>query len=411
MVVRARNDSGPDGELSSALAPERARLLREAMRNADAERRTWPFTVQLIVGLGLFALAPLVPRTHHLFGALTPGRTFVIVLPAMITTVISLLVFRRFGAESRIYGASEAIETFAHYLVNVLTVFGTQMTWPVLWILCPFSTVFLAATKPYAQRLYTWVIGLAHVTLAVLYVVRGDAERAWIALLVGAASYAVFAVIAREGLKNLDLEAERNVAQTRLNEASLDEARRQIAEALRDGVGREITALASALDPEAAAQATAALSELDRIASNTGALEACSLAELMKRIDEKCRPLCDDSTYESSLAASDTEPALDAPRLLAIVRVAQELVRNAIVHGSARRVRVAVTAAPEAISLGVADDGTGLSHERFARATGGLANAMTWLREHDGTLDLLPALHEEERGTALRAIVPCPKQA
>lgn len=394
--------------MSSAIAFERARLLREATRNADAERRSWAFTLHHTVPLVLFALAPLVPRAHHLFGALSSGTTFVFVTPAILSAVGSNLVFRRFGAESRIYRASEAIETFLSYLVNVLTVFGTHLTWPVLWILCPFSTVFFAVTKPFARRLYTGVIALAHVTLAVLYVLRGEVDRAWIALIVGTACYAVFAVIAREGLRNLDLEAERNVAQARLNEAALDEARRQIAGALRDGIGREIAVLASELDAEGAAQATSALSELELIAKSSRGLEASSLVELVKRIDEKCRPLCADGTYESSLDASHGELALDASRMLAIVRVAQELVRNAIVHGSARTIRVAVTAGREAIALGVADDGTGLTHERFTQATGGLANAMSWLREHDGSLQLLPALQE---GTVLRAIVPCPRQA
>lgn len=376
---------------------ERARLIRDGGRHADAERRTWSFTLQIVFAQLLFGLAPLVPHANHLFGALTVPQGLAIMTPGALGAIVSLVVFRRVGSDGRAYRTSEAIESFLLYCANVAAVFRTEMSWPVLWILCPFSTVFWAVTKPHDGRLHASIVGTAHAALALAYVVRGDSARAWIALGVGAVSYLLYAAIAREGRTTLAVEAERNVAQAKLNEVILDEARRRVANALRDGIGRDIMDLAREVEPDAAAP----FAQLEGIA---GVGAPCSLPELLQRIDAKCRPLCVDLTYESAIGAG-LGPLIDADRALALVRVAQELVRNAVVHGRAIVVRVELVLAGAAVTMRVADDGSGLSSETFARATGGLANAVQWMREHDGSLELESAAGRAA-GTALCAVVP-----
>jgi signal transduction histidine kinase len=371
------------------------------VRHADAERRTWSFTLQIVFAQLLFGLAPLVPHAHHLFGALTVPQALGIMTPGALGAIVSLVVFRRLGPDGRAYRTSEAIESFLLYCANVAAVFRTEMSWPVLWILCPFSTVFWAVTKPYGGRLHASIVGTAHAALALAYVVRGDSARAWIALGAGAVSYLIYVAVAREGRTTLAVEAERNVAQANLNEAFLDEARRRVANALRDGIGRDIMDLARELDPDA----SASFAELEEIAGVGARCNApCSAPELLKRIDAKCRPLCVDLTYESAVGAG-LGPLIDAERALALVRVAQEFVRNAVVHGRALVVRVELVLTGAAVTMRIADDGSGLSPEAFARATGGLANAAQWMREHDGSLELESAA-SRAAGTALCAVVP-----
>ena len=398
--------------MDAACHAERTRLIREATGRADAERRRWSFTLQLVLALLLFGLAPLVPRGHHLFGELSAPLALAIVSPGALMAVVSLVAYRRFGPDSSVYRASDVLETLLHYAVNVGTAYATKLTWPVLWILCPFTAVFFAVTKPFAGRLHTWVMGTAHVSIALLYVARGEAHGAWIALVVGAASYALYLVLARHGRRSLSAEAERNVAQARLDAACLDDARRRIATTLRDGIGREITELARELDDEGALHARAAASELVEIAEPTTPTgPPCTLSDVMVRIDEKCRPLCSEASYEGSVAADGNcdrhELLFDAASATAFVRVAQELVRNAVVHGGATRVRVnlGIDADAHAVTLRVADDGSGLSPGHLAYATGGLDSAARWLREHGGTLVLLDR-PGSRGGTTLEAKLP-----
>lgn len=397
--------------MGDACLQEQARLIRERARDADAARRTWSFTLQVIVALILFALAPLVPRAEHLFGALSVPRGLAIMAPGEIAAVVSLLVYQRVGSDTRAYRIAEAIESFLLYFNNVAIAFATEMTWTVVWILCPFTAVFWAVTKPFDRRLYASIMGTAHALVGVAFVVRGDAASAWVAVGVGSGAYLTFEVIAREGRKNLGLEAQRNVAQARLNEAILDAERRRVATALRDGIGREIVELARELDANvsipARAEAAALASEIDALvegAPRPGA--SCSLPELLRRIDAKCRPLCADLSYASDWGGGDVarEGPLDANRAIALVRVAQELVRNAVVHGRARTVRVVLTCDGDTVTMRVVDDGSGLKPERFVEATGGLDNALQWVREHGGTLELIPT--GDARGTDLRAMLP-----
>lgn len=402
--------------MDGACLAERAHLTREGARHADAERRTWSFTLQIVVALALFAFAPRVPNAHHLFGALTTKEGLCVVAPGSLAAVVSLVIYKRFGPASRTYVIAETIESMLLYGINVAVVFLSELSWPVVWILCPFTAVFWAVTKPYEGRVYLSIMLVAHSALALAYVWRGDAGRAFIALGVLAASSALFAALAREGRKNITLEAERNVARAMLDEAMLDSARRRAASALRDGIGLEIKALARELEsraernegPEAEAhvkKAHSALSELAEIADAEKTSDAPStLAEIMWRVDDKCRPLCAEIAYESA-TIGDRALTVDGGRALVLVRVAQELVRNAVVHGNARSLRVTLAAGDDTVTMRVEDDGAGLSRERFERATGGLDNAVQWLREHGGALDLLPSSSEASK-TTLHATLP-----
>ncbi len=403
------NDTRAKVGEDAAFVAEHARLVRQQRHRADEKRRSGSLWFQLIFALVLFAFAPAIPGAHHLFGALSVAWLLAIITPAAASVVFSQIVYRRVGPGSRVYRAAEAVETALNYGVNVGAVLGTDMTWPVLWILCPFSTAFFAVTKPFETRLYTRVIVGAHGGLAVAQLAWGHRERAWVALSVGALSYAVFAVLARHGRRIVVLEAERNVARTRLDEIALDEARQSVSAEVHERIGREIEALACELDPGAAAQALSALAEMDEITAAPLPQSTCTLGQLRQRIDERCGALCTEAAYESDLSSSDESSLerLDGARAIALVRIAQELVRNAVVHGGGHTVWVGlgIDVERDAIVLVVADDGIGLSRESFAVATGGLANAASWLREHGGDIELV-ASRPDAPSTTLRGVLP-----
>jgi signal transduction histidine kinase len=94
--------------------------------------------------------------------------------------------------------------------------------------------------------------------------------------------------------------------------------------------------------------------------------------------------------------------ALQPAAALALLRIGQELVRNAMTHGAAQVLFVSLSQDSGAVSLTVRDDGGGLDIDRFDRATGGLRNAKRWAEEQGGTFERV----EQDRGTHLRVSLP-----
>lgn len=97
-----------------------------------------------------------------------------------------------------------------------------------------------------------------------------------------------------------------------------------------------------------------------------------------------------------------------APDLeLAVYRVAQEAVTNAVKHSGADRIEVAVNEADGAIEMSVRDDGRGFdpsaSHEGF-----GLTGIRERIDQHGGTLDVASGPH---RGTVLHVRLPARREA
>ncbi len=393
-------------------ADERHSVIAGALRLAEAERCTWSFTVQNIAALLLFALSPSIPGASKLFGRLTTPRMFAIVTPAVVAVLLGTVVFRRVGSRSIAYRVCELVQTFLLYGVNVAGVFESRLTWPVLWILCPYSAVFFGVTRPHEPRRITAIVLGAHLALATAYRLRGDgqSERAWLAIGVGVLCSSLYLAVARRRRHDVDLEAERRVAERRLNEAKLDEARRDVARTLMARIGREIVRLsAEAEGATGAGDARARLEAVVNPAPESGTFLA--LDELISRIDAKCRRLCEEIRFESLvLEGTDAAtPRVDDASASALVVLAQELVRNAVVRGSAKRVDVELLARGDEVVLRVRDDGVGLSPSQLARSTGGLENARRWVGARGGALEL-EAPPFLERGTSLTVRLLAPSR-
>ena len=90
---------------------------------------------------------------------------------------------------------------------------------------------------------------------------------------------------------------------------------------------------------------------------------------------------------------------------LSLFRIAQEALRNAAVHGNARRVGVAVSKSDEYIELRVADDGSGFDLETTDQNGRGLGLKSMEERAHllGGHLQIVTRPHE---GTVIRVLDP-----
>jgi two-component system sensor histidine kinase UhpB len=168
------------------------------------------------------------------------------------------------------------------------------------------------------------------------------------------------------------LEAERRSSTRRVLFAQEAE-RRRIAQELHDQIGQDLTAVVLELKR---VQARVTPEEAETLA-DAQELARESLEDL-RRISHQLRPVAlDDLGLSSAIAAlcsditrrtefdiefdgvAGTLPPIDRDTELAIYRVAQESITNAVRHSGGTRVNVTLTAEPSGLVLRVADDGCG----------------------------------------------------
>jgi len=164
-----------------------------------------------------------------------------------------------------------------------------------------------------------------------------------------------------------------------------EDERRRVARELHDEVGQSLTALVLELDR--AGQALGAVGEA--LAPAREVARAC--LEHTRLIAQQLRPgALDDLGLGPALAAlgerldrltpacvehhvPDELPALEPEAELAIYRVAQEGLTNAIRHAGCSRVELTLARRPDALVLGVRDDGRGLAGARPGVGMRGMA--------------------------------------
>ncbi len=392
------------------LIEEEARVAGELTRHSDAERASWSYLVILTVTLGWFFVGPLLPGGDALFGALTIGETLLICVPGVLSVHARAWLYRRGPGAAGAYRVVRALETVILYGGMLSLIYFSGIKWNPLWMLAPFTAISVAKLTPFGARLYRGSTGGSHLLFAVASVGRGDVEGALISVGVGTLSMVMFEVLSLGGRRDARLQAERNLVQARLNAALLDQVRAQVADGLREGAGRELKGLveefesSAAKEPDTAAlaqQARTAFAELLKVTrSRYAGLGSHTVASLGRLLEEKCRPLCGGISYEHEVVGG-LQAEVDSHAALALLRVGQELVRNAVTHGAATSVSVGLTHDGEALTLTVRDNGSGISADTLTRATGGLSNAQQWLREHGAALELTSV--GDGRGTELRA--------
>lgn len=190
--------------------------------------------------------------------------------------------------------------------------------------------------------------------------------------------------VAARSIEVADLERAFNDMLDRLEEERRDSARRQqaaqdaerrwLALELHDQIGQDLTALMLTID------VAARTADDDRRAAvlDTAAVTARECLERVRTIVTHLRPagldelgltsallnLCERLTRSSGVRVvprfSASLPSLDADTRLGVYRIAQESLTNALRHGSATRVDVALDADENGVRLVVTDDGSGI---------------------------------------------------
>ena len=212
-------------------------------------------------------------------------------------------------------------------------------------------------------------------------------------------------------------------ALTRWIDHHIEQERSLIARELHDELGQSVTAMRSMalsvaqrvrhLDPQAEAAARLIAEESSRLYDAMHGiiprltplvLDNFGLAEALADLAERTRRSHADVVIELTLELAEAQLGADAA--LALYRAAQEGVTNALRHGQAHRLQLALAGGAREVELTLIDDGSGLAADwQQRKGHYGLA----WLAERaeglGGSMSVVPAL---PRGVQLQVRIPLP---
>jgi len=125
-------------------------------------------------------------------------------------------------------------------------------------------------------------------------------------------------------------------------------------------------------------------------------------------LPEALRGYCDEFSRVRNIPVSchadDRVQDLSRGAALALYRIAQEAMGNAVTHGGAQHVDVRLARSNGLVSLTVTDDGKGFDANRIGGSRGlGLINMRERARQLNGTFELNS---EPGRGTTVRVTIP-----
>jgi signal transduction histidine kinase len=123
-------------------------------------------------------------------------------------------------------------------------------------------------------------------------------------------------------------------------------------------------------------------------------------AALQWYVEEACKS----ANVECALTVSDSLERMPADLEIALYRVVQESVTNAVKHAHAKHIHLTVERTPRGLALSIVDDGVGIADiEAAKKVSHGLAGMSHRVRSVNGTLDIRSA---QGAGTRIEVFVP-----
>ena len=288
------------------------------------------------------------------------------------------------NASRAVVDAWDAMAPLAGGALALLVLANALVFWLVGRAVRPFGQIVEALNELQAGRFDTRLPALAGVEAATI----GGAFNRMVGELQGHIETERRAVRAE-----LQLSDSREL--TRWIDQHIERERRMIARELHDELGQSVTAMRSmalsvaqrvhALDPEAEAAARLIADESSRLYDAMHGiiprltplvLDNFGLAEALNDLVERTRRSQPDVRIELHVELGAAALAGDAA--LALYRAAQEGISNALRHGQARALQLAVVGAASEVTLALSDDGNGLAPD-WSQRTGHYG--LRWLTE------------------------------
>jgi len=198
-----------------------------------------------------------------------------------------------------------------------------------------------------------------------------------------------------------------------------EQEQRRIGQDLHDGLGQMLTGIGllsqhlarqlGDIDPDAAEQAqeiTSLIREADQQARALARglvpvdIEAEGLATALKRLSRNAQTLFG---INCQVRTMGSPAAIDATVVTHLFRIAQEAVSNAVKHGRATEVSVALAFSPDRIRLRIRDNGIGFPSERSVESGMGVHIMHYRARIIGGALEIRSI---QDEGTSVTCTVP-----
>lgn len=376
-------------ERQSALTEEH--LIAEIDLRTDRTRRTIAASLGNGVVFLAFVVLPWLAGPSAVFGDFDTDEGVMLALPALLCVVLGLALYRLLGAKHWLYRTVDALELCASAAFPAFFPLLDAGTTAMAGVFLIVAGAFWGQAKPGRAKLFgSLLLGLGLITV-VVRLVRGDGEGAMFSAVFVVASMVAYASSVRARLMAVRAELRRNLLREEARALRVARERQRIETELTAHVGAQIDVLAADLTHAGLAEAATARRVGELVSELVfPAAQPVALTELSELTFSRCRALCS-GVRITHRTTQTTLTSVNADSSRAVLRIAQELVRNAVVHGRARTIELALSASGGELSLTVSDDGDGLTQAVANDASGGLLNARTWAAESGGSLRLQKA--------------------
>jgi len=198
-----------------------------------------------------------------------------------------------------------------------------------------------------------------------------------------------------------------------------EEERRRLRRDLHDGLGPQLSAVVMTLDTAASALRRDQGDRALALVGSAGRHAKDAVTDVRRLVHGLRPPALDDLGLVGALRATAAGMSEGGPEVVvegsgdleslpaalevAVLRIAQEALVNAVRHAGASRIRIAVSAGQDVVEVEVADDGVGLRAGRTAGV--GLASMGERAAELGGSCSIGPG---RTRGTTVHAVIPRP---
>ena len=358
--------------------------------------RTWPFyalTVLLCAALWGITFLPAVERAFGVSPAEMAGVALALALAIGAATACANLPAGLLGTPHRIADRGESAALAG---CGALLIYLSGSAASVFWLI-PTLLVLTNSRELLNARFLRWSHAIALGFTAALFAAGGKTGDAAMVAFFAAVLFLLGRAQARSSWQMLQLQLERDALSRQVEALIVEQERERIARDLHDGVGAHLAALAWSAeeltsDPvlsgaglgEISSRARAGLAELRAVVGGLKSQpqRAAELAASIERDGRRFVP--SGCQFDVTL---DGDASLSGEQCLQLGLMIREAARNAIQHGRATHVAVAIRCG-EQLMVEVRDDGHGAAPEALARSTGGVAHLRERAARMGGALDI-----------------------
>lgn len=380
-------------------AAARRRFTETEHAEFDSNMRSPASVVSALAAVAVVPLAHLIPGASSVTG-ITFEQASLINAPVLLAMSLATVSYWRWGYASWQYRACDSFENWAIQVALGLMIVVPGRPDSVFWLFYIVHALILSI-HPAASWLQALPFVCTPVWVGAALALRTGSSAGIVAAAFALGLALMLTAIAGGFRRRVSqLSFERTRLEQRVAALLVEGERGRIARELHDGLTADLTAIAwraavfaksppeREIGGEFDAIARRARAAIDDTKAMVWALrdDEVTWSAVAAHVRSRCAELCEGRVALECALPRDTT-TVSGQLAVDIVRIVQESVRNALQHGGAHRVRVAITIG-SSIEVEIEDDGVGIAPASAGdtRIHGGLRNLERRARQHGGDL-------------------------